>query len=1318
MKTLCYLILICWFANLLPVCAQSDVSFRFHHFNIENGLSSNSVNAILQDHKGYIWIGGNGGLDKFDGKRFVCYQKKGKDYHGLGDNGITALYESTDKKIWVGTENGLYIYDPQTDRFHKFSSKTPKQIQITSLIGNILQDKKGIFWITTRGQGVFAYHPEAKLLKQYEILYSEGNAYMALSDQSDNIWMTGKNGVYILNRESDSFEPYLPDGNNLSGIALLEDKSGNIWFGTWDQGLMKIDRTGKNAPVFYPQPSSAISHIHSIIEYEPGILLIGSDCGLTQFNALTGTYKHYENDERIPTSLSNRFVYPLLKDREGGLWIGTYYGGVNYASPYSRQFEGYVNQNLQSGKIISKFCEESNGNIYIGSDDGGISCFSPGKCRFIDFPGREKTSGYNVHALLMNDHQLWIGTYSAGLNILDTRTGEIRKHGGLSDNDIYALHKDRKNRIWLGSTRNLFLYESEVDSFRLVRRLDGFIYHIDEDDGGKLWIATMGKGLFKYYPEKNIWKHYGVREGLPCEMISFVLSDEGKIWVSTGEGLYLYQPDEDCFKHIPLDIPSESINCIIEGDGCLWLTTDKGLVQYSPRDNKIRVFTVSDGLQSETFVVASGMRSENGELFVGTTNGFNAFYPHRIYRNERKPTVVLTGLEIFNKEVPVEENGILSSAIDRLEEIHLSYEDNMVSILYAALSYCAPAKNQYAYKLEGFNKDWIYTDSREKATYTNLPAGEYLFRVKASNNDGIWNDEGASIRIIVHPPFYRTVPFKILYFLLLCLALGLLMRFLLHRNERKHLKEIERMNTEKEKEVHEAKIKFFTMIAHEIRTPVSLIIGPLESVMEQSSSLPEVLRENLNIINRNGQRLLYLVNQLLDFRKVEEKKMKMNFCLLNVKELLQSVCERFRLSMEQNGITLYVEYPEDNLMAMLDREAVTKLVSNLLTNALKYTKDRVELTCHATPSQHTFTIRITDNGAGISKEEQKKIFKPFYQTAENKPGTGIGLSIVKGIVEAHKGCIAVESEKEKGASFIVILPLEQIDMPLQEEHATLPERITLDNMLSEEPASPGTVLPVMLIVDDNEEMLQFLSSHFKKMYDIVTANDGTKALEILKKQEVALVVSDWMMPHMNGVELCKAMRENQFCSHIPFILLTAKTDMASKVEGMDCGADLYMEKPFSMQYLEACIKNLIEQRELLRKRFSQMPMVPLNSVANNTVDKKFLAHMNEIIEENVSNPELSVDFLAKQLGISRSGLFTKIRTLVNVTPNELIQVIRLKKAASLLAEQQYRINEVSYMVGFSDPTYFSKCFLKQFGMKPKDFMSRGMKDKPENRPNL
>lgn len=1316
--------------TLLAVSAFSQTvstDFHFRHFSVENGLSSNTVRALIQDKQGFLWIGTDEGLNRYDGTSIQQYQYT---QGGSNANYISTLYEN-DGKIWIGTDNGVYKYTYRTDSFCPFETTTVNHTKITANVTDIVRDHDGNFWFATNGQGVFRYQEGSEQLEQHEFSSNLGVIHDLLIDSENKVWAISNQGnthIYRLNKVENKFEPFLltygagSQGQDSRALVMFEDSESTFWLGTWECGLQKIDRySGRATTYLHPSGKDGIMHIHSIQAYDTHRLLIGSDDGLSLFDTLTGKHTLFTEDETNPYSLSNRFVYPILKDREGGIWIGTYYGGVNYISPSTRPFESYSYSrffNSVGGNVIGRFCEDPFGQIWIASDDGGLSCFSPEKKHFTNYMPDEQAknslSYHNIHGLCMDGDNLWIGTYSRGVNVfhLPTRTFKTYTSSAqnvhtLDDNSAYAIYKDREERIWVASMSGVNLYDREKDHFIRIKKFDALTIDIDQDTKGNLWFCTQGRGLFKYDAARQVWKNYLYSEAsgaLSSNQVNCVLVDrKGEIWVGTMNGLCKYKAADDAFEPVPLKIPSQNICCIIEDQHAFWLTTSKGLVRYIPGED-CRVFTKSDGLRSDQFLPNAGLKTSEGKIYVGSVNGFNAFYPYQIKSNKVIPPVVITGLEVYNKKIRIGDP-LLPKAPDHTDLLELSYKDNVFSLHYASLSYCTPEKNQYAYQLEGFDKEWNRVGSQNKATYTNLPAGTYRFKVKASNNDGVWNEEGTALKIVIHPPFYWSAYSKTFYFLLACVAFAFLIRFILRRTEKKHTAEINLLNANKEKEVHEAKIKFFTMIAHEVRTPVSLIIGPLEKIMNSSVALPPAVRDDLHIIDRNSQRLLSLINQLLDFRKVEQEGMQMKYVSQPVCQLLKSIADRFRPFTSQGGVQLETEYPKTDFVARIDTEAITKLVSNLLTNASKYTKDRILLSCYVRPEQHTFVIRVTDNGCGISKEEQQKIFKPFYQAMDNKPGTGIGLSIVQGIVKSHNGMIEVESEPGKGSSFIITLPLEQSEAVAGREETdrlnpTLPEGILSATL----PRPSSRNKPTMLIVDDNQEMLNFLSGSLSKTYHILTAEDGLEALEQLNGNEVTLIISDWMMPRMNGIEFCKAVRANPSTSHIPFILLTAKTDLPSKIEGMDGGADVYLEKPFSLQYLEACIKNLVDLRKLLRQKFSKMPLVPLNSIAGNPADDRFLTRMNEIIETNFANPELSVDFLSEKLCISRSSLFAKIKTLANITPNELIQVVRLKKAAALLAGKQYRINEICYMVGFNNPSYFSKCFQKQFGMKPGEFV--------------
>lgn len=1328
MKHLIYILSFLQITIHATAAGLSSTSFRFRHYTVENDLSSNSIRSLIQDRRGYIWIGTENGLNCFDGLTVKDYSKGGRDHPA--NNSINALCEADDGMIWIGTDIGVFQYIPEEDNFLCFNNKATNGTIISSIIYCIIQDMDANIWLATYGQGVFKYNKKNNELIQYKIQDCYNNIYSVCADSENTIWATGnspvKTAVYKFNKNTQEFEPYTlkyPHGGKFSNaLAIFEDSSHNLWLGTREDGIQRLDRYSGEVTVYLsPASGDGVRHIHSITEYTHQVLLIGSDDGLSMLNTFTGEHKRFMPEETNPFSLSNQFIYPILKDKEGGIWVGTYYGGVNYVSPRNGQFEGFVHTkyaNSVGGNIISCFAEDKDGNIWIGSDDGGISCYSPQTGKFKNYmpeEGKNSLSYHNIHALCFDGDDLWIGTYSGGLNVLDTETGKYRLYVSSEDihsidqNSIYAIFKDREDNIWVTTMTGVNLYNRNEDNFSRIKEFGYVTMDIVQDTKGDLWFATQGKGVFKLTPNSRSWKNYRHSEdqgALVGNMVNCLHIDSyGVLWVGTTNGLCKYNQETDSFEKLELMENAQNINYIVEEDHKFWIATAKGLIHYIPGEGST-LFSQTDGLQSDLFLPSAGIKASDGKIYLGTVHGFNIFSPHRIRRNDFIPPVVLTGLEIFNKDIPVSSGTVLPAPLNMLEKLDLSYKENVFSIRYAALSYAIPERNRYAFKLEGFDKEWNYVSNQHKATYTNLPAGTYIFKVKASNNDGVWNEEGTQLKVVIHPPFYLNTGFKVIYAILALIGIVAIFRLVMFRTEKKHQKELEKLNRAKEKEMHEAKIGFFTMIAHEIRTPVSLIIGPLEKIMSTISGIPAEIQSDLSVIDRNSQRLLSLVNQLLDFRKVEREGISLKLGRHSIYDIVKSVSDRFTPWVTQRGAQFTVNLPDTDTDVIVDREAITKLISNLLTNASKYTKNEVILSCHILPEEKQFTITVKDNGCGINAEDQQKIFRPFYQGTDTKPGTGIGLSIVYNIVQAHNGMIEVDSEVGKGATFVVTLPMEQnmegYTEPAEDNYSEkLPEDILSDSLSGEEENKDK---PGMLIVDDNIEMLNFLSESFCDEYNIITAENGVEAWNKIRTMNIALIVSDWMMPEMDGMELCKNVRSNQATSHIPFILLTAKSDITSKIAAMGFGADTYIEKPFSLQYLKSCIRNLIDLREMLYQKFSKMPLVPLKSIANNKSDELFLARMNEIIEENFSNPDLSIDFLADRLCISRSGLFAKIKTLANVTPNELIQLVRLKKAALLLSENKYRINEISYMVGFNNPSYFSKCFLKQFGVKPGEFL--------------
>lgn len=1316
--------------------------FRFIHYEVENGLSSNTVRSITQDSRGFMWFGTENGLNRFDGYNFKIFKNIVGDSTSIGNNYIYSLLEDSGQTLWIGTDEGVYIYNPKLEQFSYFAAETDKGVRIKSNITTIAEAADGNIWFSSQAQGVFCFNKQTQQLKQYvsdpdsdKTVNSDIIFYLHI-DKQGSIWAAPQQNKGLINRYDPATDRFVthqitkPNGEpcSLRIYAIEDGDDDNLWIGTWSHGICQLNKkTMKAQSYLEPGTPNGISHVHYIAEYKPGILLVGSDDGLAYFNTRTKKVEIMTATELKNSSLSNKFIYPIYKDREGGIWVGTYYGGVNYTGPIKGMINGYTHSdysNSVGGNIISCFCEDPSGNIWIGSDDGGLSYFDTKNKSFKNYlpdPARNSLSYHNIHALFMDGDDLWIGTYSGDLNILNTRTGKFSSFRSGTEkipadiSSVYSIHKDKQNNIWIGTMQSIMRYDRANNNFIRMKETGTTTSCILKDPDGSMWFGTLGKGLLRFDPQTEAWEVFSfspdsINTLSSNQINSLCLDDKQQLWVATDNGICRYDKATGSFVRVPLSISQAAVTGVVFTHGYLWISTINGLISYSPETGEQRIFYKSDGLQSDQYGVNAVLLASSGLLYLGTTNGFCELDPRTISLNGYIPPVVITNLQVFNKDVNIEKAGILPQSITCIKEIELSYKYNVFSIEYVGLSYSVPEKNQYKYKLEGFDKDWNSVGNQRKATYTNLPAGKYTFHVMAANNDGVWNEEATTLDIIIHPPFWRTSFAYFLYIVSILSLICYIIYAMKQRTEKRHKERMLQLSVEKEKELHDAKINFFTLIAHEIRTPVSLIIGPLEKIMETSSSFPVTVQDSLKIINRNSQRLLSLVNQLLDFRKAEQGAFIINFSRQNMHELLQNLYDRFKPMIEQKGMSISFDMPDKDITAIIDSEAITKVISNLLTNATKYANSRIAISCEA--NGQSVVIKVTDDGRGISEKEQKNIFLPFYQVAKShKPGTGLGLSLAKSLVDAHHGMIEVESGTDRGSTFTVTIPLEQpdtvvSDSPRENNVAVMlpDEEPVAEDTTKQSPASSSR--PTLLIVEDNTDMRSFLHDSFTDTYNIVLAENGREGLDQLKKQPADLIISDVMMPVMDGYTFAKEVKENLSYSHIPLVLLTAKTDNMSKVTGIKSGADAYVEKPFSTQVLRAQIENLLESRKKLRKKFSEMPFVPLDSVAVNKADEQFLSKMNEIIEKNISNVDFSIDVLAEQLCISRSGLFAKIKTLVEMTPNELIQLVRLKKAAELLATQKYRINEICYQVGFNNPSYFSKCFQKQFGVLPKDFMNK------------
>ena len=883
----------------------------------------------------------------------------------------------------------------------------------------------------------------------------------------------------------------------------------------------------------------------------------------------------------------------------------------------------------------------------------------------------------------------------------------------LNDNNIYSMCRTSSGELYIGTTTGLNQYNYQSDNFTRIHKMDGiFIFSILEDSKGNIWFATYNSGIFKYNPRDKSWKNYVSSpdnpHGLPYNKVISIYEDsKQRLWFSIlGHGFCSLNEDTETF--ISYDSSQGLANDVIykiieEKDDILWLTSNKGLIRFDLSTKKSTIYTDSNGLLTNQFNYCSGIKSKDGTIYFGCINGFIAFKPDLFTENTGFPPVAITDFLLFNKSADIgSTDSPLAQSVTYTQNIELKYNQNSFSFRFAALGYASPEENCLSYTLKGFDKEWYYTSKSATATYTNLKPGTYTFCVKAANGKGEWNDEYREIQIHIAPPFWKTVWAYIIYVILAIIITSYTLYRFRKQITDKHKRQLEVLESEKEKEIYHAKIDFFTNIAHEIRTPLTLIKGPLENILKKEEINTHSLKDNLSIMERNTMRLLDLTNQLLDFRKTEAQGFQLNFMICDISQLIKDTYIRFDPAAKQNDLTFKIGLPEQNFNAAVDKEALTKILSNLFNNAVKYAKSYIHVSLHAPTDEQNdfFSITVSNDGLPIPVEMKEKIFEPFVQiknvsNGQTKTGTGIGLPLARSLTELHRGKLYLKDSDD--ICFCIELPIKQ------------EKTILLQKTDIEKPVNTPTVIRqhqtdiCILVVEDDPEMQSFISSQLGNAYSVMNASNGKEALKILSENTISLVVSDVMMPEMNGFELCRTLKTNIEYSHIPIILLTAKATIQSKIEGIELGADDYIEKPFSTEYLLARIANLLSNQEKLRQAFTSSPFVNAQTIALTKADEAFLEKLTEVIKSNISEPEFNVDILAEKMNMSRSSLHRKIKGIAQITPNEFIQLERLKMAAQLIQSQEYKINEVCYIVGFNSSSYFAKCFQKQFGVLPKDF---------------
>jgi ligand-binding sensor domain-containing protein/signal transduction histidine kinase/DNA-binding response OmpR family regulator len=1359
--------------------------------SIQQGLSHQIVHAIIKDSYGYLWFGTQDGLNKFDGSNFVVYENSPNDSNSLIHNSIHALIEDKYKNLWIGTSQGLNLYNREKDNFINvdFIKNNVNHLN-TTYVSALCADDEGKIWIGTFGNGINVYDYKHYVFSYYihdttnnNSVISQYITSLALDDEN-NIWIGTYDGLDLFDRRTKSFRhialPSRSNGLNNSYItSLYVDHLGDIWVGTQHEGLYKLlkknDGYGFTHYEHTGNPNSlSDNYVWSLCEDKKGNLWIGTDKGgLNCLNLKSDKLSCYRSEEGCPNTLSSNSIWSLFVDDNNILWIGAYNKGINVFDEKYQKFELYqrnlFSKNTLPSNDVRSFAEDKQGDVWIGTDGGGICRFNPGTRQFIRLvmstAGKTLLTKNDVTQVICDSREnIWVGMWSGGVDRLDKNANRVKnfKTGGIQgagDNNVITLYEDKQKNIWAGTAGSgLFEYNPMQDRFvQITDNSDplkllntAFVASILEDNDDDLWVGTL-YGLVcikkKHSGELSFTRFYhsNKRGSISSDRIITIFEDSRKnLWFGTEDmGLNLYNRRDGTFTVFQKQdgLPNNSIKGILEDShGNFWISTNKGISRFDPIAKTFRNYTQADGLNSDEFY-KSCLKTKTGEFFFGGNKGFNVFYPDSIKNNTLVPPVYLTDLKIFNKSVKIGEKGSpLQKQISLTRKITLTHKQTSFVIEYAALNYTRSSRNQYVYMLKGLDHEWNNAGHNRTATYSNLSPGTYLFMVKGSNNDGLFNPIPTTLEITVLPPYWQTKWAFAVYFLVFFSLLYAFVKLQMIRIKQLQVLRMERMKREKDEELNQLKMQFFTNVSHEFRTPLSLILSPLENIIF-GGSLKSELKNQLTIIYKNADRLFRLVNELMDFIKAEDGSLKVAAQSGNIVSFSREISAYYLDAAQRRYIDYQFVAEDSEVEAWFDRDKIEKVLHNLLSNAFKFTPDKGKITLRLEkirvddhsinpaapigelPFGDYMKISVTDNGSGISPVHISKVFDRFFQSLEEdklyQTGTGIGLSLTKSLVELHHGKIWVTSEKWKETCFTVLLPLgsahfnpdEMVSMSVgisvwhSHQAAFEPGQKEIKNRKSQEN------LPLILVVEDNIELRNYIVSVLLVSYNVLEATNGKQGIEMVLEHLPDLIVSDIIMPEMSGIELCRKIKEEISTSHIPVVLLTAKNAVESRLEGIETGADAYITKPFNVRILEATLKNLIETRQKLFQRFSQEAFIMPKELSNNPIDQDFLERIIGYIDKNMADESLSVEKLASHLLMSRSQTYRKIKALTGQSATEFLRTVRLKKAIKLMESGELNISEIAFKIGFSSPAYFTKCFKEHFGKLPSEYLPESGKKK-------
>ncbi len=1353
MKRFLLIFLLIW-----PVSSFAQL-YNISKLTVENGLSGNYIMNITQDKDGFMWFATESGLNRFDGKTFQTYKKNRQTTNAISANELNKVVaDPVDPVIWIATQrNGLNKFDCKTEKFTLFiHDDNDKNSIYQNNITDIRFDPKGNLWVSNYWGGVDYYDKE----KDIFIHYNKNTIKNLVTDQfwtivddyKGNLYIGHVNhGMSVLSIKDKTVKNFQHDAKNPSSLPnnfvryINIDNFGNVWVGTGN-GLALFNPEKQSFTRFKNKnPYNKIFDIQQLNDNK--IWIATEKGGIDILNLRNEMFFSPENIsfQNITLSnktsgLSNAQVKCVFQDSFGNIWIGTYGGGVNFISHKPDFFQALNKSPFSSdintliGNEVLCICEDEDENIWIGTNGGGINVFKEG----------EKISSYTKENSVLLDNiilssfkdtkgNIWFGTDNGGIYIYDNKQKKLRAFQvkGFEGKNIRCFYETTDNQIYIGTEdQAMYLYNPQTLDIKKITNetsgipRDNLIRAIGQDDAGNLWTGSFGQGLSILDHSLQAIKHYDVLNGFYSNTIHCIFKDSQKrMWVGTGEGLVLFTGKEnnDFIIYTEKDgLKNSQIRAITEDSkGEIWLSTEAGISRFSVKENKFYNYNTADGLPKGGFMRTSVYNTKNGDIYFGSQNGAYYFDPMQIPNAEKLPPIVITGFQCYtpnNQNLSATgypaESQILSSP-----EIRLNHKQNTFSLHFNVLDYAYANKLEYAYQLKGLSQEWYNTGNAGEVTFRNLQPGNYNFVVKARLNGQTWLTESIPVQIKIDPPFWWAWWAKIIYFLIaVCMVISLV-RFYKKRFQLENMLYLEKQNNIQQQKLNNEKLQFFTNITHELRTPLTLIIGPLEDI-SKDKDISENLRKKICLILQNSTRLMDLITKLLDFRKAETNNMVLRVRKGDISDLVKEIGLKYSELNRNKNVTFSVSVETEKTVLYFDSEKIYTILDNIISNAFKYTDSgKIELILRMVEEQqisHT-EIEVKDTGYGIPKELIPRIFDRYYQVQDKDQasGTGIGLALVKNLVQLHQAEILVDSEKGKGSSFKLRLLTNHIYPDAIQDAETTTEEIVPDQeILNIEFDDPNEGKKIMLVVEDNMDIAHYIEENFSTDYSVLMAKNGKIALEIAFAKIPDIIISDIMMPELSGLELCTLLKKDIRTCHIPIILLTAKTSIQDKTKGYSAGADSYITKPFSSDLLRTRVDNIIQTRERLitlieENRFNKKKKL---TDSFNQIDREFLEKAIRIIKEKSYTEEFDNEFLAQAVNMSQSTLYRKIKGVTGLSINEFIRKIRMEYAEELLLTGRFTISEIAFRVGINSLDYFRQCFKKEFGATPSDYVKKYSSD--------